>query len=557
MAYQRLADNDVPAPDPSVKSLGLTGLPHDPVDRTSAASNTTLTNGYFENGNSNDAKGKGVNSPITPLELNTLIPPTIPHDQTCWPPITPRRARTLVLCFDGTGDQFDDDNSNIVRLFQLLKKNDPTRQMCYYQAGIGTYTAPSVNGAISGFVAAKLDEAIAYYLHAHVQEGYEFLMQNYVHGDKICLFGFSRGAYTARALAGMVHSVGLLPQWNTQQVPFAWKCYTDGSPKGLVRASEFKAAFSSNVIIDFVGVFDTVASVGIISKELPFAASNRAIRVFRHALALDERRVKFKANHFHNPPKIEVSTEKKIKAHQITGSLTQQEALDGKRVDPTGTHKPKRPETDSKEVWFAGCHCDVGGGSVSNKETVNLAMIPLRWMIQETIATETGILFDLAQLDLIGLTPHHLPTSPDVKYPQLVEVDPPVPRTPSIPVQEVKDAVEPRFDQLALAWAWWILELWPLRTKALDKEGRFVKGYLWPNLGHGRCIPDPNKYPLNIHRSVKYRAENFEWITPAKEGDRRKKAPYQPKAYWMDENNVHHHLDILHPETLPKINWVD
>lgn len=122
--------------------------------RTSSASNQTLTNGHSGNGELKDAP------PPTPLELNNLIPPTIPLDQTCWPPITPRRARTLVLCFDGTGDQFDDDvcilpsmafvqvitslilqNSNIVRLFQLLKKNDPTRQMCYYQAGIGTYNA--------------------------------------------------------------------------------------------------------------------------------------------------------------------------------------------------------------------------------------------------------------------------------------------------------------------------------------------------------------------------------------------------------------------------------
>jgi hypothetical protein len=53
-------------------------------------------------------------------------------------------SRTLVLCFDGTGDQFDADNSNIVQLFSLLKKDDSTKQMVYYQTGIGTYTSPQI-----------------------------------------------------------------------------------------------------------------------------------------------------------------------------------------------------------------------------------------------------------------------------------------------------------------------------------------------------------------------------------------------------------------------------
>lgn len=212
------------------------------------------------------------------------------------------------------------------------------------------------------------------------------VMQNYIAGDRICIFGFSRGAYTARAVAGMVHSIGLIPPWNKQQVPFAWKIYRDGSPEGLIKvssfrakclvhrfiacqASEFKATFSINVIIDYVGVFDTVASVGVLSsKELPFAASNRAIRVFRHALSLDERRVKFKTSHFHNPPKISDHTEDRIKAHQITGSLSQDDALRGKRVDPnaTATRNKKRPETDALEVWFAGCHvrCSISSSSI-------------------------------------------------------------------------------------------------------------------------------------------------------------------------------------------------
>ncbi|KAG5643158.1 hypothetical protein DXG03_001488 [Asterophora parasitica] len=135
--------------------------------------------------------------------------------------------RTLVLCFDGTGDQFDADNSNIVELFAMLKKDDREHQMCYYQAGIGTYTNPEIATPMRAKISKTLDEAIAWNLDTHVMgqssagkpliafvadhvangnlDGYEFLMQNYKAGDRICLFGFSRGAYTARALAGMIH----------------------------------------------------------------------------------------------------------------------------------------------------------------------------------------------------------------------------------------------------------------------------------------------------------------------------------------------------------------
>ncbi|KAF8868075.1 hypothetical protein CPB84DRAFT_1858548 [Gymnopilus junonius] len=63
------------------------------------------------------------------------VPPVIPPDHP---------SRTLVVCFDGTGDQFDSDNSNIVQFVSLLKKDDRTKQLVYYQAGIGTYTSPQV-----------------------------------------------------------------------------------------------------------------------------------------------------------------------------------------------------------------------------------------------------------------------------------------------------------------------------------------------------------------------------------------------------------------------------
>ena len=82
------------------------------------------------------------------------------------------------MCFDGTGDAFDGDNSNVVQLFSMLKKGDPSRQLCYYQAGIGTYTIPQIATPFWSKVTLTIDLMIASSLDHHVMGGYEFLMEN-------------------------------------------------------------------------------------------------------------------------------------------------------------------------------------------------------------------------------------------------------------------------------------------------------------------------------------------------------------------------------------------
>lgn len=180
--------------------------------------------------------------------------------------------------------------------------------------------------------------------------------------NKICIFGFSRGAYIARALAGMIqkvcfarlppssiHSnhlsmtrpkVGLLPPGNDQQIPFAYKLYEDDSESGWTRSTNFKKAQCVDVDIDFLGVWDTVDSVGFIrGKELPFTKSNRSVKVFRHALSLDERRAKFHQFGWHRP--------------------SEQEALQGVGEGDmlkAGRTLRKNYIPDVQEVWFAGCH---------------------------------------------------------------------------------------------------------------------------------------------------------------------------------------------------------
>lgn len=95
------------------------------------------------------------------------------------------------------------------------------------------------------------------YLDAHITGGYSFLMNNYRNGDKISIFGFSRGAYTARALAGMLTKVGLLPKDNIEQVPFAWKLYTQSSTGELAGKSveDYRKMFSRTVEIEFLGIW--------------------------------------------------------------------------------------------------------------------------------------------------------------------------------------------------------------------------------------------------------------------------------------------------------------
>ena len=156
-------------------------------------------------------------------------------------------------------------NTNIVRLFSMLKKDVPESQVCYYQestrpstvsyvlnpterltqAGIGTYIKPGTVSPLFRSIAKFLDRGIAWYLSQHVLDGYIFLMQYYRSGDKVCLFGcflfffsgtssvqsdifsegYSRGAYIARALAGMLHKVRpSLPSVDVASSDLHWEC---------------------------------------------------------------------------------------------------------------------------------------------------------------------------------------------------------------------------------------------------------------------------------------------------------------------------------------------
>ncbi|KAH9932126.1 uncharacterized protein BXZ73DRAFT_101501 [Epithele typhae] len=438
-------------------------------------------------------------------------------DRDIVPPYHP--ARTLVLCFDGTGDSFGSYNSNIITFFSLLKKDDRHEQMVYYQPGIGTYLTTSEVSQVKATVQKVLDEMVAWNLGAHVMAGYEFLMQNYQEGDKICLFGFSRGAYTARALAGMLHKVGLLPACNHQQVPFAYKMYSREDEQGWAQSTAFKKAFSIDVDIDFIGVWDTVSSVGVIPHTLPFTSSNKAIRVFRQALSLDERRARFKpALYIHPKPRDKKhgtqpgdmpksdTTWATQSAYRRAGSKQasvrksqRQHERDFNATDPD--HPEAVGETDVYEVWFAGNHCDVGGGNVTSDVPHSLSRIPLRWMIRECFKMDTGIRFHGELLRRIGMDPAHLHPRALGPAPVATEEE-----------YDARDAVMEAFDELVAA-------------RREYKEERTTT----MNLGRGRLVPKHHS-PFHVHRSVKMRME----AEGLKGGKYLPKAKYAHDPIWVD-----------------------
>lgn len=470
-------------------------------------------------------------------------------------------GRTVVVCLDGTGDEFDNDNSNVVHFVSCLKKHESAKQLTYYQAGIGTYG----KGGLKGGVGAAMDMAVGSGLGIHIKDAYKFLMQNYRDGDRICLFGFSRGAYTVRCLAGMLHKVGLLPASNGSQVNFAFKFYKDGSTQGMKMSAEFKKTFCTNVNVYFVGVWDCVASVGFIPRKLPFSKSpTNSIQYFRHAMSLDEHRAKFKVcqwqqdNPDTQPPNTLGYTptpqvqrdDSNLEKDDNNNSAVSQEKLesDFDMIDTTRKehHKVK---SDVLEVWFMGAHADVGGGAVANERRHMLSRIPLRWMLRQCFECDTGILFDPASLaeqglDVFSLWPtYRRPSNPLLgPPPSLMEkyetgTVPPLQWRSAVLTdqndtgaaksaissrdsgshqlalltesnEDHLDALSPINDQLVDAKGWWILEFWPIKVHLLTPDGEQWIKKVRMNMGRYRAIRQTEP---NMHWTVKHMVDQGQY----------------------------------------------
>lgn len=276
--------------------------------------------------------------------------------------------KNIVLCCDGTANEFKADRTNVIKLAQAMVK-DPDRQLVYYHPGIGTMAPPGFATRLGALVARSAGMAFGYGLTRDVADAYVFLMNHYQAGDRVYLFGFSRGAYTARVVSAMLHLYGLALPGNEALVPYAvrmlWAITRHRGNEGRTRryfalAEEFKATLAGcECPTHFLGVFDTVSSVGWVGSPvaIPFTRDNPSVGIVRHAVSIDERRAFFRTNLF---------------APRADGSV--------------------------REVWFPGVHCDVGGGYPEGEN--GLSTLSLAWMAQE--AVNAGLLVDDARLPKVS-----------------------------------------------------------------------------------------------------------------------------------------------------------
>lgn len=276
--------------------------------------------------------------------------------------------KQLIFLLDGTWNSREDETiTNIAKMsFEAAEfhRNNPQiaeSQFIYYDAGVGSGAdAVASNGndllsKLRNLIAKSHDRmwggATGKGIDLNIKQAYLALSNQYEEGDEIYLFGFSRGAFTARSLAGMIYKVGLLKKINDQpitmeQVDRAFKIYSGRLYPSHPALNFFRTQEASRPEIKFLGVFDTVGALGVPNDAAPDARQfefhdtklSPIIRVARHALAIDDPRGDFKPTIW-----------------RATGN------------------------TDSKQCWFVGAHSDVGG---SYKEH-QLSDIAREWMINE------------------------------------------------------------------------------------------------------------------------------------------------------------------------------
>src|SRR5262249_18670176 len=125
--------------------------------------------------------------------------------------VTVRKNRKIIICLDGTNDEIGNARpTNVGKVYEMLKMTEPSVQIAYYDPGIGTLPASTARGYVERKVSRIGELAFGWGLRSKLADAYRWLMQHYQFKDEIYIFGFSRGAYTARALVGMLNRPGLL-----------------------------------------------------------------------------------------------------------------------------------------------------------------------------------------------------------------------------------------------------------------------------------------------------------------------------------------------------------
>ena len=272
--------------------------------------------------------------------------------------------KRLIVCCDGTWNRADQESegvpcaTNVIKLaYRIAKRDGDTLQVLFYDQGVGT--GNKVDKIVGGAVGKGLDD--------NIFDAYRFLIANYEPGDEIYIFGFSRGAFTARSLGGMIRKCGIIKRETIDRYRPALDLYRDPAthPNDSVPV-EFRKTYAieMDTPVRCIGVFDTVGALGIpvrglraINKEdyeFHDTQLSRSVKFAFHALAIDEQRSPFEPTLWTLAP------------------------------------SDLNPEQVVEQVWFTGVHSDVGGGYPQ----VELSDITLDWMIRK--ASSAGLKFDAA-----------------------------------------------------------------------------------------------------------------------------------------------------------------
>jgi uncharacterized protein (DUF2235 family) len=302
-----------------------------------------------------------------------------------------RPQRRLLVCLDGTGNEPETGATNVARLFAIAGKSP--EQLVYYDPGVGTMGARSATTRAGKALTRVGGLVLGHGIKDNLEEAYRWLMNVYQPGDRIFVVGFSRGAYTALALTGMLRHVGLLRPGADNLVPYAVKMYAKRSPENPTDEQQqrffavpqnFDETFGNPHFnryarnVTFLGLWDTVKFVGWLNWKArleqarwPYTRKVYNVAQARLALAIDENRRPYAEYRF-DPGQV---------------------AKDPNRL---------------QEVWFAGVHSDVGGQFPDDHR---LSDIALKWMADEAAAA--GLVLDPDKYQkLIGAAPGQ-PLSPD------------------------------------------------------------------------------------------------------------------------------------------------
>ncbi len=379
-------------------------------------------------------------------------------------------SRKLIICLDGTGNEVEKNESNILRLYKCLKHDD--NQLVYYEPGVGTLSTRPFAQNMFAKTRLILGMAAGLGLHANVLHAYSFICENYHEGDKLYFFGYSRGAYTARVLAGFINDFGLVAPHELHLIGPVFRAYRKLHANGPneqyapLRISE-QFFHVRHVPIRFLGLWDTVSSmIRLRLKRGTFIEfgthssvdSNPSVKSVRHVLAIDETRRFFRHQMWHE-------------GQEYHGTRFRTKS------DP--------PAQDVKQVWFPGTHTDVAG-SVPESEA-GLAKQTMVWM--------------RAELDGLGVDKLEFR---DTFYDRYVLGTPDkVTRKMDLKISK-PNPLAPLHSQMKLRRFWPILEVFPRLVKRSNWPGqKGLFGYYIP-LAQYRYIKENS----TIHQSAMTRRKD-------------------------------------------------